>query len=332
MTTLTERYLAAATRGIPGSKRPDVERELRSSIADAVDDRVAAGEDPTAAEVAVLEGLGDPSSLAAGIAGRPQHLIGPGLFDHYRRTLVMLLSIVPAIVGVVLGALELTRGGMFGDVLAAGIGGALTVAFHVAFWVTVVFVLLERVDPEQLGDAVPSKAIGPWTVDRLPPLPTPGRVGIGDAAGEILGLVIGIAGLVALRGITWVQPGTGETVSLLTPSASSWLPILAAILVALIAFQLVLLRVGRWTTSLALVHAALQTGFAVPVIVLALTGSIISPAFADAIGWPPLADGRGGVMVTIAVGVLLVTAWEVIDGFRRARRVTAPPIAATVRG
>ena len=46
MTDLTDRYLGAALGGVPSGKRSDVERELRSSIADAIDDRTAAGEDP----------------------------------------------------------------------------------------------------------------------------------------------------------------------------------------------------------------------------------------------------------------------------------------------
>ncbi|MEJ7803136.1 MAG: permease prefix domain 1-containing protein [Candidatus Limnocylindria bacterium] len=83
MTQLTERYLAASVRGLPEAQRTDVERELRSSIADALEDRVTAGEDRVAAEKAVLEGLGDPVRLAAGIAGRPLHLIGPDLFVEY---------------------------------------------------------------------------------------------------------------------------------------------------------------------------------------------------------------------------------------------------------
>lgn len=47
---------------------------------------------------------------------------------------------------------------------------------------------------------------------------------------------------------------------------------------------------------------------------------LINPAFADALGWPPLADGNGPVMLSIAAGTVLVTAWEIFDGFRRARR------------
>ena len=49
----TERYLAATLRSIPEPKRADVERELRSSIADAVEERVAAGQDRHASRIQV---------------------------------------------------------------------------------------------------------------------------------------------------------------------------------------------------------------------------------------------------------------------------------------
>lgn len=74
MTSLTDRYVAAALHGLPDRRRPDLERELRSSVHDAVEDRAAAGEDHCRAEVAVLEDLGDPRRLGARLAGRQAHL------------------------------------------------------------------------------------------------------------------------------------------------------------------------------------------------------------------------------------------------------------------
>ncbi|MFD0597537.1 permease prefix domain 1-containing protein [Catellatospora coxensis] len=71
MTTLTDRYVDATLRRLPGRQRADIEKELRTAIADAVDDRVEAGDEPAAAEIEVLTGLGDPARLAAGYADRP---------------------------------------------------------------------------------------------------------------------------------------------------------------------------------------------------------------------------------------------------------------------
>jgi hypothetical protein len=48
-------------------------------IADALDARVAAGEDWDAAEVVLLTELGDPARLAAGLTDWPLYLIDPAL-------------------------------------------------------------------------------------------------------------------------------------------------------------------------------------------------------------------------------------------------------------
>ena len=46
-TTLTDRYVWTVTRHLTADVGPDVARELRATIADAVDARVEAGADPT---------------------------------------------------------------------------------------------------------------------------------------------------------------------------------------------------------------------------------------------------------------------------------------------
>ena len=85
-------------------------------------------------------------------------------------------------------------------------------------------------------------------------------------------------------------------------------------------FHIVKLVVGRWTIGLAIVNAVLLAAFAVPFAYLALTGALINPAFADAIGWPPLAEGDGVAMLAVAAATILINGWEAIDGFRKARR------------
>jgi hypothetical protein len=323
MTQLTERYLAAALRGIPESQRSDVERELRSSIADALEDRVSGGEDDELAEKAVLEGLGDPVRLAAGISGRPLHLIGPDLFVEYRRLLVMLLSIVMPIVGVVQVAVQVAGGEDWIGAIVAGIGAAWTVGLHIFFWVTIIFAFVERVDAAREARDEITKAAGHWTVERLPALPA-GRVTAGETVGEIVTVFISIGGILFLTGANWFTDASGDVIPVFNPEVwSTWMPILIGALVAQALLQIVIFLVGRWTMPIAAVHALLQLAFAVPVTVLALTGSLINPAFTDAIGWPPLADGNGPAMLALAAVTVLVTGWEIFDGFRRARRAGA---------
>lgn len=327
MTSLTERYLAATLQGIPDGKRADVERELRSSIADAVEDRVGNGEEPRVAEIAVLEGLGNPSRLAAGISGRPLYLIGPELFLVYRRILVLLLSIVVPIVAAVQAAVELGGGGSYADAVAAAIGGAISVAIQVGFWVTLGFALLERVDAatwekdEMKEIRAELRIAKPWTVESLPDVPASGRAKVGETVGEIVSLALTIGGLLVVRGISsFADAGEAGVPLLQAEVATFWIPVLIALTAALIGFQIVKFWVGGWTTRLAVAHAVLQVGFAAPFVVLALTGSIINPDFAAEIGWPPLADGRGPVMLAIGIGTILISGWEVVTGFRHARR------------
>jgi HAAS len=320
MTSLTERYLTATLRGIPEKQRPDVDRELRSSIADAVEDRVVGGEDRVTAETAVLEELGNPTRLAAGMTGRPLYLIGPELFLAYRHILLLLLGIVVPIVGVVLTATNIAGGSGIGPALLAGGGAALSVGVHLAFWVTLAFAIGERVDRSTWEDADLEELTAPWKVENLPELPSSGAVTVGETVGEIVTLGISIGGLLYLGGWSWLTDASGEPIPLFDPPLwDFWFPILIGVLALQVAFHVVKLMVGRWTTGLAIVNAVLLAAFAIPFAWLALSGSLINPAFASET-WPPLADGDGIVMVAVAVSTILINGWEAVGGFRRARR------------
>ena len=89
--SLTDRYVAAALKGVQADQREDVAAELRGSIADAVEVRTSQGESPDTAERAVLLELGGPTRLAAGYSGRPLYLIGPAFYPDYIRLLRLLL-------------------------------------------------------------------------------------------------------------------------------------------------------------------------------------------------------------------------------------------------
>ena len=321
MTSLTERYLAATLRGIPEKQRPDVERELLSSIADAVEDRVANGEDLAAAETSVLEELGNPTRLAAGMAGRPLYLIGPELFLAYRHILLLLLGIVVPIIGVVQAVVAINGDAGVGQAIGAGILAALSVGVQVAFWVTLSFAIVERVDPATWRNSELKQLTEPWTVEHLPDLPSSGAVSVGETVGEIVTLGISIGGLVYLRGWSWVTDAAGEPIPLFNPTLwDFWFPLLIGVLVLQVGFHVVKLMVGRWTIGLAIVNAVLLAAFAVPFAALAVTGELINPAFAAEVGWPPLAEGDGVAMLAVAAATILINGWEAVNGFRLARR------------
>ena len=200
MSSWTERYLAVALRSIPDPKRVDLEQELRSSIADAVEERVAAGEDRLAAERAVLQGLGDPAQLAAAYTGRPAYLIGPELFPLYRQFVPRLIAVVVPLAAVVMAAVKLAGGGSYSDAIAAGISGAIGVTIQIAFWATVTFVFLEWADSARKARTEIVAATGRWTLERLPEL-SAARVTAKESVGEIVTVLITIGGLLFLRSL-----------------------------------------------------------------------------------------------------------------------------------
>ncbi|MBS1674810.1 MAG: hypothetical protein JSS74_12710, partial [Actinobacteria bacterium] len=143
-TSLTERYVAAVARSVPAADRDEAGAELRAAIADEVDARIAAGERPDAAEYAAVAELGDPIAYAASLSGRPLVLIGPRYYAAWLRLLRLLLATVVPAAAVIAGFVRAVTGGDIGAVFGAIVPTVITTGVHVAFWTTLVFVVLER--------------------------------------------------------------------------------------------------------------------------------------------------------------------------------------------
>jgi hypothetical protein len=316
--TWTERYLAAVLRSIPEPKRTDVERELRSSIDDAIEERVSTGEARAAAERLVLEGLGDPSELAGAYTGRPSYLIGPELFPLYRRIVPRLLLVAVPIAGVVILTLTVAGGGGPVAALAAGITGAIGVGSQIAFWASLAFVLLEWAGPARQARADIIATAGRWTLERLPKVQT-GRIPIGETSGEIITVVITLGVLVFVAGLSTTN-GAGRIIPLLAPSfVWPWLALLLILLGVRAFAHIVAYNHGRWTGWLAAYLIVAQLVFGAIVVSRALGGGIVNQEFADLID-PGLTRGYGPIMVLVAAGTILATGWEVVRVLLRVRR------------
>ena len=322
--SLTDRYVAATVRGLDETQRPEVERELLATIEDMIDARLEAGA-PTRrdAEQAVLVELGDPVRLAAGYSGRPLHLIGPGVYPEWLRLVRVLLAVVVpiSVVGTLVARLfvEDLATTNVGSLVGSSIALALTVALHVVFWTTLVFVVLERTGHGSLDT---------WTPEQLPDTSGTGRVGFGETAASVVFLV-----LVALA-LVWQQTSSpvtsaGEVVPVLDPALwSGWIPWLLVVLLAQAVLAIVVFRHGRWTPRLAAVSVLLDLAFAVPLLLLLRSGDLFNEAFVDTLvaeGW---ADAERDLTTSTAVGVLVVLVWSIIETVRSARAGGREPAVA----
>jgi hypothetical protein len=306
--TLTDRYVDAAMRTVPDKQRADLAAELRASIADQTDARVEAGQNPDAAERTVLIELGDPEKLAAGYTGRHLHLIGPRYYlDWWRLLKVLLWIVIPfAGAGVALG--QTIAGAPTGSIIGSVCVTMMTAGLHVAFWTTLVFVILERSGHETMTSE-------PWTPDKLPEPKASGAT-FADMVASIV--LMGVLAGVMLWDL-WIGFVPGHRVSLLDPALWPTAIVILWAIMALAAMLSVVVHVqGRWTMRAAIantVFALLAVG------TLAYNNAdLLNPAFFAAV----IDDDPAGVhrILTILCWFFIagIAVWSIIDAFLKAHR------------
>ncbi|RBQ15459.1 hypothetical protein DP939_35835 [Spongiactinospora rosea] len=311
--SLTDRYINAVLTGLPARQRPEIERELRASIADAMEDAADSGEPAADAEAAVLTRLGDPARLAAGYADGPRHLIGPALYSGYTRLLTALLvTVVPAVTVAVAGARAVqgaTLSGVLGEALSAG----LTTGVHIALWTTALFAAIERV-------AVPGREARErsWTPAALPEPPSR-RLRYGELISETVATVLLCALILLSPMLTTERTPGGDPIGLLSP----WLwetgvvYVFVALVVADLGFSFAKYH-ARWSVPLAVAGTLADVAPPVTMIWLAVNGRAINPAFVQAAGWSPDVP-RWVAIGLIAMSVITILN-AVVGGIARARR------------
>lgn len=312
MSTLTERYIFAVTRTLGPDAVADVRAELEASIGDAVEARIDGGEEAVAAERTVLTELGDPGVLAAGYADRRLQLIGPRYYLIWRRLLRLLLIIVPvaAAGGVALGAA--IEGDGIGDIVGQAIAVGISAIVHVAFWLTLVFAILERTGAD------PGLS---WDVDQLPTLPvsTPLRQ---EATGSLVFLGVCALALIADQLVAFVH-FDGTAFPILAPALWPWqIGAFLVLILAEAALIAAVLRRGAWSVPLAVVNTAIAVVFASLALTLLARGELINPellrvGFAEN-GVTPDTVRILGIVTGFAV--LGVAATDIAGGWIRAAR------------
>lgn len=290
--TLTDRYIYAVQRSLPERQRADIDRELRGSIADAVDAKVEGGADPVEAEKESIAELGDPYRLASGYADRPLYLIGPAVFPDYIRLLKILFALVLpiAFLCVLLGQILSHRD--VGEVIGGSIGACIALAAHLGFWPTLVFALIER---------SPQRDDMKWTPERLAQIPAAGAIKLSDTIAGAFWYLVLIAGFV------WARQFSIDGQQLLAPQTDHfWKYYFVALAIVAAVFELVLYRMRNWSIPLLVVKIVLVAGYIVPAAGLLVNGAAFGRGFLVAANiWPTFApDGPGTIFLVFLLIVL----------------------------
>ncbi len=250
---LLDKYVEEIGKGLPRRNRLDIEREIRSTLQDMLDERAARAGKPADDEMvrALLKEYGAPAKVAASY-GPPQYLIGPRIFPVFLLVTRIVLAVLLAVSLAGLGlSLARTPGGP--DVIrelgkfGLQLFGALISAFGN---IVIVFAILERVLPASKFEQREEEE--EWDPAQLAAEPDPAEV---KPAEPIVAILVTVIALVVLNlypdlvGIGFVSQGRWTTVPALSDAFFRYMPWINLLGVLQIGLNLVLLRRGRWNTD-----------------------------------------------------------------------------------
>jgi hypothetical protein len=314
--TLTDRYVDAAMRTVPEAQRTDLAAELRGSIDDQIEARVAEGQALDEAERAVLTELGDPDKLAAGYTERPLWLIGPRYYLTWWRLLKLLWAIVPACAAFGVALAQTLAGEDFGTTVGAVVSVTLSVIVHIGFWTTLVFFIVER---SERGDD--PRIVGEWTPDDLPEIRERGA-GLSDLVASLVFLALAAGAVLWDHFIGFVYTSAEGWMPFLSPDLWPWW--IGALFVLMVLEALLAISVyakGRWDAGSATVNVFLNLVIAGGALWLLAQQQLINPEFYPAIIPADSADTVSTVVSTLfGFGIIAIAVWDSVDAFLKAHR------------
>ena len=293
---LIDKYVAEVGKHLPLLKgREDIERELKSTLEDMLDERRQAGVAEEAQVIQLLKEYGSPQKVASTYNPHP-YLIGPKLFPFF----LMVLKIVVAVVVTVLLALAGVRavtatslvGAEFVSIIGKGLGDALSAAIAAFGNVVLVFAILERVLPEkEIGGFNDEKD---WDPASLTLEPDPDSLKRFDLIAEIVFTFLGLAFLNGMFGLP-----------IFAESFARFIPWINIVLVAEILLDVYLLFVGRWNVLGRVAKVVLEAAsLSITVLLIRLPGLKIftDEALVQAL---PVSESLAGVITAINLGVTI---------------------------
>ena len=323
--SLIDRYIAEVGRHLPEKDRSDIEAEIRSIVEDMLEERghrVTSAEDKIIAET--LEGLGDPRLLAARYAPPKHYLIGPAWYDFYITTLRRVLFTALPIFAVVTFIITLTENPLdFINAVGDAVGGAFNIGVQILFWVTLVFVFLERSD--EVPDAPPSPNSRAWTVAQLPRLPQKRQISVAETVMNIAVLLFLLIWIALPFALDRFQ-GNPVTVSFLHPNLwNFWLPLFFVIMALTLVHEVFKLKIGSWTPSLTATNVILGLISIIYIAALVTTQDVINPDFLAMLDKAEGASELREVVtwsINISAAVIAGTyVWSMINSIRLSRQL-----------
>jgi hypothetical protein len=323
---LIDKYIAEIGKHLPRKNRADIEAEIRSMLEDMLEERrrhvTKSTDDKIIAET--LEQLGDPQLLASKYAPPKRYLIGPGWYDVYVKTLQRVLVIVLPIFAMVTFILTLTGDPLdFINAVGEAVGSAFNVGLQILFWMTIVFVFLERSDAKPDESQSPNTRV--WTVAQLPELPRKRQISIAETVMNIASILFVLIWIALPFTLDRLQ-GNPVPVPFLHPNLwNLWLPLFFVIMGLTLVHEVFKLKIGNWTPALTATNVVLGLISITYTAALVITQDLVNPAFLamldNAAGASELREvARWSIDISAAI-IAGTYVWSIVNSIRMARRL-----------
>ena len=325
--SLIDRYVAEVGRHLPEKDRSDIEAEIRSTLEDMIDERSKRGHQSKSTDENVitetLEHLGNPKLLAARYAPPKRYLIGPEWYEIYLKSLKRVLFTALPIVAIVTIILALTQNPSdFINAAGEAVGSVFNVGLQILFWMTIVFVFLDRSDTKPYD--LPRSDSGAWTIDQLPEMPKKRQISIFEASMNIATLFFVMIWIV-LPTVLSMFGGESIPVFLLHPNLSNfWLPVFFVLIGLTVILETFKLKIGTWTPALTTANIILCVLSIIYIAALVTTQEVVNPEFLAMLDQNGNQRLRDVVLWSIKISGAIIAGtyvWSIIDSIYKSRQL-----------
>ncbi|MDP1545874.1 MAG: hypothetical protein Q8L87_07615 [Anaerolineales bacterium] len=315
---LIDRYVAEVGRNLPLVRgRKDIEKELRSTLEDMLEDRARKSGQPVdeTLEIDLLKEYGAPQTIAQTYNPQP-YLIGPRMFPFFVFVLKIVITVVTIVLlvltGIEIATLSPMAGPDFVKAVWDGLTGVVGAAIAAFGNIVLVFAILERFVPASEFQMDEEKE---WDPASLKKEPEPDEVKIWEPILAIVFTFIAIS--IFNFNPQWlvipiIADDKAAFIPALTEAFFRWLPWINIGWVAEIVMNGMLIRTGRWTISTRLVSIGIKV-FQVVILYFLFTGpsilavtpeSLQASGVFDADAAQTLGDlAQNGVRILIGLGI-----------------------------
>ncbi|QBP42871.1 hypothetical protein E2636_17755 [Paenisporosarcina antarctica] len=330
MMKLIDLYIQEVTRRLPEELREDIALELRSTIEDMLP------EEPSEEDVKViLSQLGNPAILANGYLDRPMHLIGPKYFDVYTSLLKIIIPITLTISLITLiGKTIVTSTGeealysIIFSIVSKGIWQLLITGMQTAFWITLIFAIIERTD--KVRDNIPlTMNFKKWTPDDLKNIsyiPKKKAITKIHVFGSFLWTAIWASVYFNASSLFGIYESQSDGFKFISSAFNqevlfSYWPLVTLVIVLEVAFAIYKGFARQWTKKVAVVNALLQTTILVAFIVIISNNELWNATFLTYINETAqyTEQVKNWAYQSIIVTFVIFTVIDIIEGFRKSR-------------